>query len=184
MQKIETKIRTTDPGYRDNRQRMEGLVGDLRERLRRARAGGDEESRRRHVERGKLLARERVEALIDPQTPFLELSPLAANDLYDGEAPAAGIITGIGPIHGRQAMMVANDATVKGGTYFPHDREEAPARAGDRPREPSALRLPRRLRRRLPAAAGRDLPRPRSLRAHLLQPGAPFGGGASRRSPW
>jgi acetyl-CoA carboxylase carboxyltransferase component len=119
MQKIETKIRTTDPGYRDNRQRMEGLVGDLRERLRRARAGGDEESRRRHVERGKMPARQRVEALIDPQTPFLELAALAANDLYDGAAPAAGMITGIGQIHGRKAMLVANDATVKGGTYFP-----------------------------------------------------------------
>jgi len=119
MQKIETRIRTGDSAYKENHRRMAELVGELRERLEQARTGGDEESRRRHVERGKMLARQRIEALVDPHTPFLELAPLAACDLYDGAAPSAGMITGIGQIHGRKAMLVANDATVKGGTYFP-----------------------------------------------------------------
>src|SRR5215510_8856847 len=119
MRRIETKLRTSDPAFAANRQRMQGLVDELRERLAWARAGGPEDARVRHAERGKLLPRERVEALLDPGTAFLELSPLAAYDLYGGDAPAAGLITGIGVIHGRQAVIVANDATVKGGTYFP-----------------------------------------------------------------
>jgi len=119
MKRIESKIRTSDPVFTTNRQRLQGLVDELRERLAKARTGGPEDVRARHAERGKLLPRQRVEALLDPDTPFLELSPLAAYGLYGGEAPAAGIITGIGTIHGRQAVIVANDATVKGGTYFP-----------------------------------------------------------------
>jgi 3-methylcrotonyl-CoA carboxylase beta subunit len=95
------------------------LVGELEERLARARAGGGEKARERHVARGKLLPRERVERLLDPGTAFLELSPLAADGLYDGAAPAAGLITGVGEIHGRRCVVVANDATVKGGTYYP-----------------------------------------------------------------
>ena len=81
--------------------------------------GGGEAARRRHLARGKLLPRERVRLLLDPGSPFLELSPLAAYGMYDGEVPAAGIITGIGRITGRECVVVANDATVKGGTYFP-----------------------------------------------------------------
>ncbi len=119
MRKIESKIRVNDTPFQDNRRRMQGLVTELRERLALVRSGGPEEARRRHRERGKLLARERVEALLDPGSAFLELSPLAAWDVYDNEAPAAGIITGIGVIQGRHAVIVANDATVKGGTYFP-----------------------------------------------------------------
>jgi 3-methylcrotonyl-CoA carboxylase beta subunit len=119
MRKIESRIRTSDALFHTNRERMLGLVAELRRRLAQARDGGPEEQRRRHKERGKLLARERIEALLDPGTPFLELSQLAACDLYGGEAPAAGILTGIGRIEGRQAIVVANDATVKGGTYFP-----------------------------------------------------------------
>ncbi|MPZ74723.1 MAG: methylcrotonoyl-CoA carboxylase [Nitriliruptorales bacterium] len=95
------------------------LVADLRRELARAAVGGDERSRERHKERGKLLPRERVDALVDPASPFLELSPMAAHGLYDGEAPAAGIITGVGRVSGREAVIVANDATVKGGTYYP-----------------------------------------------------------------
>ncbi|MEO8601277.1 MAG: carboxyl transferase domain-containing protein [bacterium] len=119
MSRIETKIRPGDPVFETNRQRMRGLVDELRERMAWAQGGGPDESKRRHTERGKLLARERVEALLDPGTAFLELSPLAAHGLYGGDAPAAGIITGLGTIQGRQAVIVANDATVKGGTYFP-----------------------------------------------------------------
>src|SRR5688500_6103290 len=95
------------------------LVDDLRAKLALARLGGDERSRRRHADRDKLLPRDRVDALLDPSSPFLELSPLAAHGLYDGEAPAAGIITGVGRISGRECVIVANDATVKGGTYYP-----------------------------------------------------------------
>src|SRR3954463_1543237 len=95
------------------------LVEDLRKRLSAARLGGPEKSRTRHVERGKLLPRDRVDTLLDPGSPFLELSPLAANGLYDDEAPSAGIITGVGRVSGRECVVVANDATVKGGTYYP-----------------------------------------------------------------
>ncbi|MGV9367851.1 carboxyl transferase domain-containing protein, partial [Amycolatopsis sp. NPDC003731] len=95
------------------------LVEDLRKRLAAARLGGPEKARTRHVERGKLLPRDRVDTLLDPGSPFLELSPLAANGLYDDEAPSAGIITGVGRVSGRECVVVANDATVKGGTYYP-----------------------------------------------------------------
>jgi acetyl-CoA carboxylase carboxyltransferase component len=119
MRRIETKIRTTDAEFQDNRRYHEGLASELRERLKAAQAGGPEDQRRRHHERGKLLARERIDALIDPDTPFLELSPLAMYGLNSNEAPSAGIATGIGVIHGRETVIVANDATVKGGTYYP-----------------------------------------------------------------
>src|SRR5918911_1546668 len=95
------------------------LVADLAAQLRHVAAGGGERARERHVARGKLLPRERVDGLLDPGSPFLELSPLAAHGLYDDEAPAAGIITGIGRVAGREVVVVANDATVKGGTYYP-----------------------------------------------------------------
>src|SRR5215213_4122159 len=90
-----------------------GLVDDLRQRLATARLGGPEQARARHTGRGKLLPRDRVDALVDPASPFLELSPLAATGMYDDEAPAAGIITGVGRVSGRECVIVANDATVK-----------------------------------------------------------------------
>jgi 3-methylcrotonyl-CoA carboxylase beta subunit len=95
------------------------LLADLQERLERVRAGGGERARERHLSRGKLLPRDRVERLCDPGAPFLELSALAAEDLYDGDAPGAGMVTGIGAVCGRHVVVVANDATVKGGTYYP-----------------------------------------------------------------
>jgi 3-methylcrotonyl-CoA carboxylase beta subunit len=95
------------------------LVADLKARLARAAPGGPERARTRHVERGKLLPRDRVDALVDPSSPFLELSPLAANGMYGDEAPGAGVITGVGRVAGREVVVVANDATVKGGTYYP-----------------------------------------------------------------
>ena len=98
---------------------MQDLVAELREHLARARLGGGEAARRRHLERGKLLARDRVDRLLDPGSPFLELSPLAAHGMYDGAVPCAGIVTGIGRVVGRECVIVANDATVKGGTYYP-----------------------------------------------------------------
>jgi acetyl-CoA carboxylase carboxyltransferase component len=107
------------PAFEANREANLALVRELRERLALVREGGGEEAVARHRGRGKLLARDRVDRLVDPGTPFLELSPLAAWDMYDGEAPSAGIVTGIGTVGGREVAIVANDATVKGGTYFP-----------------------------------------------------------------
>ena len=160
------------------------LIADLEQRLARVRAGGGERARERHAARGKLLARDRVERLCDPGAPFLELSPLAAEEMYDGDAPGAGHRHR----HRRRAraarvVVVANDATVKGGTYYPitvkkHLRAQEVA-----------------LHNRLPCIylvdsggaflphAGRGLPRPRALRPHLLQPGDDVGARRSRRSP-
>ena len=95
------------------------LVADLRDRLATARRGGSDAARTKHTDRGKLLVRDRVDRLLDPGSPFLELSPLAATGMYDDAVPSAGIVTGIGRISGRECVVVANDATVKGGTYYP-----------------------------------------------------------------
>jgi acetyl-CoA carboxylase carboxyltransferase component len=119
MERIESRIKTSSPEYRRNFSLMEQAVEKLRAEIERVRLGGPEQSRHRHVQRGKLLVRDRIKKLLDPQSPFLELSPLAAWGMYDDEAPAASIVTGIGRIHGREAVVVANDATVKGGTYYP-----------------------------------------------------------------
>src|SRR5450631_1350876 len=98
---------------------MAELAASLRAEVERASRGGSEEARRKHVARGKLLPRERVQTLLDPGSAFLELSALAAHGMYGADAPAAGLITGVGRIHGRACVVIANDATVKGGTYFP-----------------------------------------------------------------
>src|SRR6478672_9105714 len=103
---------------------MKALVDDLRARVAAAREGGSASARKKHLDRGKLLARDRVDRLLDQGSPFLELSPLAATGMYspgDGPdaVPSAGIVTGIGRISGRECVVVANDATVKGGTYYP-----------------------------------------------------------------
>src|SRR3954454_6744864 len=108
-----------DPAYQRNVKEHRVLVDDLRARVSAAARGGGERARQRHVDRGKLLPRDRVESLLDPGSPFLELSQLAAHGMYDDQAPAAGIITGIGRVSGRECVIVCNDATVKGGTYYP-----------------------------------------------------------------
>ncbi|HLW69798.1 MAG TPA: carboxyl transferase domain-containing protein [Candidatus Binataceae bacterium] len=119
MERIESRINPNDPDFRSNRAAMTARCDELRAEIERIRLGGPETARKRHVERGKLLVRERVRRLLDPGSPFLELSMLAAHGMYDGEAPGASIVTGIGRIQGREAVIVANDATVKGGTYYP-----------------------------------------------------------------
>src|SRR3979490_1245395 len=103
----------------ENRDAHTALVAQLRDKLATAALGGSERSRARHVHRGKLLPRDRVDGRLDPGSPLLEVAPLAADGMYDDECPGAGIITGIGRISGRECMIVANDATVKGGTYYP-----------------------------------------------------------------
>ena len=119
MYKIVSKIDTSSDQYKENFEKNKNLHLQLKERLEKIKPGGPERSRQRHIERGKLPTRDRVSLLFDKNTPFLELSPLAAYDMYDNDAPAAGLITGIGIVHGREVMVVANDATVKGGTYYP-----------------------------------------------------------------
>src|SRR5881409_1417786 len=108
-----------DETFERRRTAMEALVAELRERTEQVSRGGGEKALERHRSRGKLLARERIDRLCDADTALLELSPLAAWDMYEGQAPAAGIVTGIGVIEGQECVIVANDATVKGGTYFP-----------------------------------------------------------------
>ena len=102
-----------------NREAHGELVARLRAKLAAAALGGPAKSRERHVSRGKLLPRDRVDSLLDPGSPLLEIAPLAADGMYDDESPGAGIITGVGRVAGRECMVVANDATVKGGTYYP-----------------------------------------------------------------
>ncbi|HEY2724208.1 MAG TPA: carboxyl transferase domain-containing protein, partial [Pseudonocardiaceae bacterium] len=116
---LATAVDPADEAATRNGEAHAALVAELRERLATARLGGPSRARARHVERGKLLPRDRVDALVDPSSPFLELSPLAATGMYGDEAPAAGIITGVGRVAGRECVIVANDATVKGGTYYP-----------------------------------------------------------------
>src|SRR3954452_6142625 len=118
MALLESRVERTDDFAR-RQDRMEQLVAELRERSVRVAAGGGERAVERHHARGKLLARERVDRLVDPGTAFLELNALAAWELYDGDAPSAGVVTGIGVVEGRECVIVANDATVKGGSYFP-----------------------------------------------------------------
>ncbi len=119
MFRIPTMINTSDPEYKANVEHHKQLEKEYLELFDRVRQGGPPKYVQRHKDRGKMTARERIDALIDPDTPFLEFSTLAAYGMYDNEAPAAGIITGVGVVHGQETLIIANDATVKGGTYFP-----------------------------------------------------------------
>jgi len=119
MDVIDTHINAASEEFRANRDRMTRLVSELRERVATAREGGGAKYLQRHRDQGKLPVRERIDRLLDPGSPFLELSPLAAWDLYDNEAPGAGLVAGVGRVSGREVVVVANDATVKGGTYYP-----------------------------------------------------------------
>jgi 3-methylcrotonyl-CoA carboxylase beta subunit len=119
MAAIETSINPRSPEFATNRAALEAAVADLKDRVAHVARGGPEDARKKHLSRGKLLPRERVEHLVDPGTPFLEFSQLAAHDMYHNAAPGAGVITGIGRVSGKECVIVCNDATVKGGTYFP-----------------------------------------------------------------
>src|SRR5437762_2448720 len=119
MPVIETRLDINDATFVRNRDALAALVADLKARVAEIEQGGGEAARTRHTGRGKLLPRERVRALIDPGSPFLELSQLAAYGMYDDNIAAAGIITGVGRVNGRECVIVCNDATVKGGTYYP-----------------------------------------------------------------
>src|ERR1043165_1356520 len=119
MRKLQSALDPQAPAFAANAKVNRALVEQLRDRAAKAALGGPEESRKRHANRGKLLPRDRVMRLLDPGAPFLEVGALTANGLYDDEAPAAGVIVGIGRVSGREVLIVANDATVKGGAYFP-----------------------------------------------------------------
>jgi len=134
MTVLQSKVDTRSEAFRGNTAAMEALVADLRAKVAQVKLGGGERAREKHLARGKLLPHERVRRLLDVGSPFLELSQLAAWDMYGNEVPGAGIITGVGRIMGRECMVVANDATVKGGTYYPmtakkHLRAQAIAEA-------------------------------------------------------
>src|SRR5215213_4316549 len=119
MEILSSSLDSSSPDFQQNSEHHKGLANELKERLTRIHEGGGEKYRKRQEEQGKLFVRERIERLLDPGSPFLELSALAAYDLYDNEGPGAGIVTGIGRVSNREVMIVANDATVKGGTYYP-----------------------------------------------------------------
>jgi len=119
MPVLESAIDTRSSEFAANRAHHEGLANTLAERLAKVRAGGGERAQRRLREQGKKTARERIDLLLDPASPFLEIAPLAAWNMYGGDAPAAGLVTGMGRVRGTECMIVANDATVKGGTYYP-----------------------------------------------------------------
>ncbi len=176
MAQLKSKINPRSEESRANAAAMRALVDDLNAKLAKIAEGGGEAARAKHLGRGKLLPRERVEMLLDPDTPFLELAPLAALGMYpekDGSdaAPCAGIMAGIGRVNGVDCMIVCNDATVKGGTYYPmtvkkHLRAQEIAQQN---RLPCIYLVD--CGRRQPAEPGRGLPRPRPFRPHLLQPG-------------
>src|SRR5687767_13279447 len=119
MEILSSSVDTSSPEFQQNSGHHKNLANELKERLARVYEGGGEKYRKRQEEQGKLFVRERIERLLDPGSPFLELSALAAWDLYDNEGPGAGIVTGIGRVSNREVMIIANDATVKGGSYFP-----------------------------------------------------------------
>ena len=116
---LDTQLNARSADFLANAATMRGLVDDLRAKAAQISLGGGEEARAKHTARGKLLPRERVQMLLDPGTPFLELAPLAALKMYNNDAPGAGLIAGIGRVSGVDCMIVCNDATVKGGTYYP-----------------------------------------------------------------
>lgn len=119
MESMTIDIKRDDPSFQENKNLMEEKVSEFKSKLDIAKQGGGSETIKKHVGRGKLLARDRIKKLTDPNTTFLELSTLAANGMYKDDAPCAGVVTGVGIIHGREMVIIANDATVKGGTYYP-----------------------------------------------------------------
>ena len=179
---IRSKADPASAAFKRNAKVHATLAAELRERLAVVGRGGPEQARQRHVARGKLLPRDRVDTLLDPARPFLELSPLAANGMYDDEAPAAGHHHRRRPGLRPRVRDRRQRRDRQGRHLLPDDGQEAPARPGGRAAEPPAVHLPGRLRRRVPAPPGRGLPRPGPLRPDLLQPGHHVQRAASRRS--
>ena len=141
MSILSTSINPRSDEYQSNDIAMRELLADLQLKITNIAQGGSERARDKHLQRGKLLPRDRVNTLLDPGSPFLELSQLAAWDMYDNEVPCAGILTGIGRVAGRECMIVANDATVKGGTYYPLTVKKTSSCSGSRHNQSFALYL-------------------------------------------
>ena len=119
MKLFKSKVSTKTAAYKENYENSLQIVYELKERLAKVKKGGNEKARQKHLDRNKLLVRDRIAKLCDKDTPFLEFSSFAAYDMYNNDAPGAGMVTGVGVIKGKECLIVANDATVKGGTYFP-----------------------------------------------------------------
>ena len=119
MTEFKSSLNTSSADFIANSENMQSLIDDLRTHVARVKLGGGERSQKRHIDRGKLLPHDRISGLLDPGSPFLEFSQLAAHDMYENEAPSAGILTGIGRVSGCEVVIICNDATVKGGTYYP-----------------------------------------------------------------
>ena len=119
MEPIESLLRDNSPSWKENKSFHQALVSTLNTRIENVKMGGSDNARDRHISRGKMLVRDRIDALLDPGTPFLELSALAGWEQYDGKAASAGVVSGIGRVSGTLVMIIANDATVKGGAYYP-----------------------------------------------------------------
>ena len=171
----DSAIAPQSAAFKDNEEQMQALVDDLKAKLKIIAQGGSETARTRHQNKGKLLPRARIEALLDPNSPFFEISALAAYDCYEDDVPCAGVIAGIGIIHQQPRMIVANDATVKGGTYYPltvkkHLRAQAIAAQCHLP----CLYLVDSGGANLPSSR-RSVSRQRSLWAHFLQSSANVG---------
>jgi len=159
--KLTSQVLTASDAFRQNRETHLQEIALVEETAMRAALGGGEKSRERQISRGKMLPRRRVANLLDPGSPFLEIGATAAHDMYDNAAPAAGVVTGIGRVHGQEVMVVCNDATVKGGTYFPMTvKKHLRAQEHRCSRNHLHCRLPGRFWWRLPATAGRGVPRP------------------------
>ena len=172
MAVLNSRINTRDENFSKNRDHMQAQVDDLRRKVDRIRLGGGAKAQERHTSRGKLLPRDRLNALLDPGSPFLELSQLAAYKVYEDDVPGAGIITGIGRVAGQECMIFINDATVKGGTYYPLTvKKQGRAQTIAEENHLPCLYLVDSGGAFLPAA-GRGLSGPRAFRARVLQPGA------------
>lgn len=152
MRRLVSNVDTTSDQFRTNREANLGLAADLKKHLDAARYDRPERSLKRLEERGKLTVRQRLELLLDPGTPFLELSPLAAMDAYNGDAPQGLVVTGIGIINGREVMITAGDSSLKGGSWYPLSVHKIVRALKIALRKPPAGAQPRRLRRRVPAA--------------------------------
>ena len=184
MSVLDSSLSVRSDAFRANRDRMRRLIGETSAIASEIMLGGPAHARTRHLERGKLLPRERVSRLLDPGSPFLEVGLFAAHGMYGGEVPSAGLVTGVGRIAGVECMVVCNDATVKGGTYYPVTVKKQLRAQEIAEAEPAAVRVPRRFGRSEPPEPGRGLPRPRALRPHLLQPGQHVRRGHRPRSRW
>ena len=182
MPRLASRVDLHSEDYRDNARAMASLVEELKAEVARAARGGSSAAVDKHRAAGKLTARERIRVLLDTGSPFLELSQLAAHGMYGGDIACAGHRDRHRPRRGARVRDRRQRPDRQGRHLLPDHGEEAPARPGDRAREPPAVRVPGGVRRRVPARPGRGVPGPRSLRAHLLQPGDALGARASRRS--